>query len=139
MDRANHLIRDAALEESKALPAAGASASTDAIDTGARTARGAFLSDAEWLLSIPATPDLVEAKTIIIDIQMDTVSAFSSASTLIDNAITVTGAAEAAGGAAAEYRFRLPTDVERYLRATATVLADGGDNTGVDFTLKPLF
>ena len=139
MDRTQHGVRDASLVKTKALPAAGAAASTDGIDTGARTGRGAALEDVEYRVSIPATPSLVEDKTIIVDIQTDNDVAFGSATTLIDNAITVTGAAQAAGGAAAEYRFRLPSDAERYLRATATVLAQGGDNTGVDFTLEALF
>jgi hypothetical protein len=132
-------LSDAELNRTKALPAAGAAASTDAIDLGAQSGFQDFLADVEFEVSIPATPDLVEAKTIIIDIQTDNDSAFGSAKTLIDNIITVTGAAAAAGGAAASARFRLPSDAERYLRATATVLTDGGDNTDVSFTLKPLF
>ena len=132
--------RDASLAETKALPAAAATAYTDGIDLGARNATlGKFLAECEFLVAVPATPSLVEAKTIIVDIQTDNDVAFGSAKTVIDNIFTVTGAAAAAGGAAASERFRLPSNVERYLRAAATVLADGGNNTGVSFTLEALF
>lgn len=132
-------LQDAKLIETKALPAAGASASTDGIDLGAQSGRQAFVAPMEFEVSIPATPDLVEDKTVIIDIEMDETSAFSSATKTHDNIITVTGQAAAAGGVAASKRFRIATDVERYIRATATVLADGGDNTAIDVTLKALF
>jgi len=136
--RARHGVQDAGLNQSKALPAAGASASTTAIDLGTLTTRGARLEDVEFVLSLPATPDLVDDKTILIDIETDDDVEWGSALTLIDNAISVVGAG-GAGAAAAEYRFKLPTGCERYLRATATVLAAGGDNTGVSFTLEPVF
>lgn len=132
-------LQDAELIETKALPAAGATAYTDAIDLGAKSDRAELAAEVEFEVSVPATPALVEAKTIILDIQTDEDSAFGSPKTVIDNIITVTGAALAAGGAAASQRFRLPTNAERYLRASATVLADGGNNTAVSFTLKALF
>jgi len=131
-------VQDASLNRSKALPAAGASASTDGIDLGVQADEDR-VALVEFLVDLPATPALVEAKTIIIDIQTDNDAAFGSPKTIIDNLITVTGAALAAGGPAASERFRVPTTVERYLRATATVLADGGNNTAVSFTLKPCF
>ena len=132
-------VQDALLVETKALPAAAATAETDPIDLGAQSGKQDFLAEAEFEVSVPATPNLVEAKTIIFDIQTDNDPAFGSPKTVIDNLMTVTGAGSAAGGPAASERFRLPTNVERYLRATATVLADGGNNTGVAFTLKALF
>lgn len=132
-------VQDALLSRSKALPAAGASASTDGIDLEAQSGKQDFLAPVEFEVAVPATPSLVEAKTIIIDIVTDNDVAFGSPKTIIDNIITVTGQAAAAGGLAASEWFRLPTSVERYLRATATVLAAGGDNTAVSFTLKPCF
>jgi hypothetical protein len=131
-------VKDATFSQSKALPAAGASASTTAIDLGAQSGKQDFIPEMEFEVAVPATPNLVQDKTIIIDIQTDNDSAFGSPKTIIDNIITVTGGA-GGGGAAASERFRLPTSVERYIRATATVLASGGDNTGVSFTLKPCF
>jgi len=135
----SHAVADKDLTVTKALPAAAATAYTAAIDLGAVGSRDDFLANMEFEISIPATPSLVEAKTIIVDIQTDNDVAWGSALTIISNIITVTGAAEAAGGAAASARFRVPSDVERYIRAGATVLTAGGDNTAVSFTLKPLF
>lgn len=132
-------LQDAELIQTKALPAAAATAYTTAIDLGAQSALAELAAEVEFEVSVPATPALVEAKTIIIDIQTDNDVAFGSPKTVIDNIITVTGAALAAGGAAASQRFRLPTNAERYLRAAATVLADGGSNIAVSFTLKALF
>jgi len=131
-------VKDALLKVTKALPAAAASASTDGIDLGAQSGKQDFVAPVEFEVAVPATPSLVEAKTIIVDIQTDNDAAFGSAKTIIDNIITVTGQAAAAGGLAASERFRVPTNVERYLRATATVLTGGGDNTGVSFTLEAL-
>ena len=132
-------VSDNDLVESKALPAAAATAYTTGMDLGAQSGKQDFVPRMEFEVSVPATPDLVEAKTIIIDIQTDADVAFGSPKTVIDNIFTITGAALAAGGVAMSQRFRLPTDCERYLRAAATVLTAGGDNTGVDFTLKALF
>ncbi|HET6441858.1 MAG TPA: hypothetical protein VFH53_05725 [Phycisphaerae bacterium] len=135
----SHAVADKDLTVTKALPAAAGSASTDAIDLGAVGSRDDFLANMEFEISVPATPDLVEAKTIIVDIQTDDDVTWGSAKTIIDNIFTVTGQGAAAGGVATSERFRVPSNVERYIRATATVLASGGDNTGVSFTLKPLF
>ncbi|HUX00506.1 MAG TPA: hypothetical protein VMY35_05945 [Phycisphaerae bacterium] len=132
-------VQDAGLIRSKALPAAAATAYTAAIDLGARSGKQDHVAEMEFEVSVPATPDLVEAKTIIIDIQTDDDVEWGSAKTIIDNIITVTGQAAAAGGLAASERFRVPTNVERYIRAAATVLTAGGDNTAVSFTLKALF
>jgi hypothetical protein len=131
-------VADKSLTVSVALPAAGATAVTAGIDLGLKAGRD-FLPDMEFEVSVPATPDLVEAKTIIIDIETDDDVAFGSPKKICDNLITVTGAALAAGGVAASERFRVPTNVERYIRATATVLAAGGSNIAVSMTLKPLF
>jgi len=132
-------VQDAGLIATKALPAAGAVAYTAAIDLGARNAiQGDFLAACEFEVSVPATPDLVEAKTIIFDIETDNDVEWGSAKNVNDNILTITGAALAAGGVAGSQRFRLPTNVERYLRASATVLADGGSNIAVSFTLKAL-
>ena len=131
-------VQDANFIKTKALPAAGASAATDPLDLGAMTAKGSRTEKVEFELSLPATPDLVDDKTVIIDIEMDTASGFGSETSLIDNLITVTGAG-GTGAAAVTKRFRVPTDCEQFIRANATVLASGGDNTGVSITIKALF
>jgi len=131
-------VADKSLTVSVALPAAAGTAVTAGIDLGLKAGRD-FVPEMEFEVSVPATPSLVEAKTIIIDIETDDDVAFGTPKKIADNLITVTGAASAAGGAAASERFRVPTNVERYIRASATVLTGGGDNTAVSITLKPLF
>jgi hypothetical protein len=132
-------VQDQELIETKALPAAGASAGTDAMDLGARTAKAARIEPVEFELSCPAVPALVDTKTIIYAIQTDDDVAFGTPTTVYPAIVTLTGAG-GAGAAAFAKRFRLATDnLERYLRATATVLADGGNNTAVSFTVKALF
>ena len=131
-------VQDATFIQTKALPAAGAAAATDPIDTGARTARGDFLADVEFRLTVPATPSLVDTKTITYSVETDNDVAFGSAKVINPGLVVSTGAG-GAGAAAVDERFRLPTDVERYVRVKATVEAGGGDNTGVSMTFKALF
>jgi len=131
-------VQDATFIQTKALPAAGASAATDPIDTGARTARGDFVADVEFRLTVPATPSLVDTKTITYSVETDDDVAFGSAKVINAGLVVSTGAG-GAGAAAVDERFRLPTDVERYVRVKATVEAGGGDNTGVSMTFKALF
>lgn len=131
-------VQDAEMIKTKALPAADAAASTDGLDLGAMTSRGSRLTPMEFQLTVPAVPDLVDDKTIIYDVQTDNDVAFGSPKTVIDNIATSTGA-DSAGAAAVSERFRPATDWERYVRVVATVLVGGGDNTGVDMTLKALF
>ena len=134
-----HLQKDANLSETKALPAAAASAVTTGIDLGALTgiAGAARLEDMEWRLTVPACPDLVDDKTIIYSIETDNDVAFGSAKVVNANLITMTGAG-GVGCAAVDERFKLPSDSERYVRVKATVLVGGGDNTGISFTLDLL-
>lgn len=118
-------IRDADLIKSVALPAAGATAVTPSIrlDTGPHVERF------EGLLSIPATPALVDAKTVTVTMQHSdddvTFTAIPELATLV-----VTGAG-GAGAAASERSFRFPGDVKKFVRASAAVQAAGGDNTAV--------
>lgn len=52
--------------------------------------------------------------------------------------LKVTGAV-GGGGAAVSQRVRLPSVARRFLRATATVEAAGGNNTAVSFSLGLVF
>jgi len=126
-------IQDAELNVSKALPAADANNTTDSIDLGAATP----WPTTETIgvdLSVPATPDLVEAKTITFTLEESADnSSFAAIAELAT--LVVTGAALAAGGPAATRTIYLPPSVKRYVRAKAAVLADGGDNTGVSYSL----
>jgi len=95
------------------------------------------MKDMEWRLTVPACPDLVNDKTIIYSIETDNDVAFGSAKVVNANLITMTGAG-GVGCAAVDERFKLPSDSERDVRVKATVLAAGGDNTGISFTLDLL-
>ena len=127
-------ISDAALQKTKALPAAAASNNTDSIDLGQTI--GGTIEALEVVLECPAVPDLVDAKTITYTLKD---SADGSTFTAIAGLATVvqTGASSA-GAAAAELRVRLPAATRRYIRAEAAVLTGGGDNTAKSYTLSVL-
>lgn len=121
------------LQKSIALPAAAATAVTASINFESVTL-GPAADDIEATISIDATPSLVDAKTIIITVQD---SADNSSFTAVAGigTLTVTGASSA-GAAAASQRFKFPPATRQYVRASATVLTAGGDNTAVSFYLK---
>lgn len=128
-------LQDASLVKTKALPAASAANATDAIDLG-QTTLGPAADDIEVEISIPATPALVDDKTITLTLKdsadNSTYAAIPAVATLVQ-----TGAG-GAGAAAASRRVKLPPSTRRYLRLDAAVLAAGGDNTAVSYTLKVL-
>lgn len=117
---------------SVALPAAGASAYTASIDLGT----GPHLERTEFQLDLPATPALVDAKTVIGALQ-DSADNVTFADIAALGVITALGAG-GVGAAAQTATFRLPPTVNRYLRARFTVLAAGGSNIAVTGTLTPL-
>lgn len=121
MDRTLPNVRDASLVKTKALPTGAAAVSTVAFDLGALTGRGIRDYICDLLIEAPllAVGELANASTMIYSIECDTDAAFGSATTLVAAAITQTGAG-GVGAAAAEARFRVPMDCERYLRVTAT-------------------
>lgn len=129
-------IQDLDFVESIALPAAAATAYSPSLDL--EQVLGGLIESIAFEASIPATPNLVEAKTITVSVED---SADNSSFAAIDPAITtvVTGAGAAAGGAAKSVRFRLPPTARRYVRMKIVMLAAAGDNTGVDLTFKALF
>lgn len=132
----SRLITDALLTTVKALPAAAASASQTAIDLGCVTP-DVSLENVELLLTVPAVPALVDAKTIIYTFE-DSADNSSFAAIAELATVTSTGAASA-GAAAVSRRVKLPASTRRYVRVTAAVLTAGGDNTAVSFTSKLLF
>lgn len=128
-------LRDGDFEVTKALPAAAASAVTASLDLGQDKIQS--LEAIEFEISVPATPALVDAKTIIYTVED---SADNSSFAAVDPAITTTSLGAGGVGAAAKLtRFRLPSHTRRYVRLKATVLTGGGDNTAVSFTLAALF
>lgn len=128
-------LLDANLTKTKALPAAAAANYTDSVDLGS-TVLGPVADMIELEVFIPATPALVDAKTIILTVKDSaddaTFTAIPSLATLIQ-----TGA-DSAGAAAATRRVRLPVTTRQYLRVDAAVLTGGGDNTAVSYGFRVL-
>lgn len=128
-------LQDANLVKTKALPAANAANASDSIDLG-QTTLGPAADDIEVEISIPATPALVDAKTITLTLKdsadNSSFAAIPSIATLVQ-----TGAG-GAGAAAASRRFKLPPSTRQYLRLDAAVENGGGSNIAVSYTLKVL-
>lgn len=128
--------KDALLKAIKALPAAGAANYSDGIDLGQVTAFP--VNEAvDVLLTVPAVPALVDAKTIIYTFK-DSADNVTFAAIPELATITSTGAG-GAGAAAVAARVKLPPSTKRYIRADASVLAAGGDNTAVSYVLELAF
>jgi len=121
---------------SLALPAAGASATTDAIDLDSASPR-TTLEDVDWQISVPALPALVADKTVTVTIQ-DSANGIAFAAIPGLAPLEITGG-EGNGAEAVEHDFKLPPTVRQYVRAHLAVAASGGNNTGVEVTLKALF
>jgi len=131
-------LQDAALNVSKALPAGAAAVNSDGIDLR-KSSLGAHLADVEFILTAPAlaTGDLGDTHTMTYKIQMDDDAAFGSPTDLMEDVIIQTGAG-GAGAAGATYRFRVPSNVERYIRFVATA-SNADDASGKSATLEPVF
>lgn len=130
-------MRDALLKVTRALPNGAANVTSTSIDLG-QGSNGEFVTLTEFLLSAPAmaTGVMGDGKTMKYDILMSDSSDLSGPTTLIAAAITQTGAG-GAGCAATDYRFRLPSNVKRYLGVKVTGSASG-DATGSSCTLEAL-
>lgn len=131
MERA---LKDADLIITKAMPAAAATANSASIDLEQTPPNELPV---EVLIEVPALPALEDGKDATITFQD---SADDSSFAAVDQiaAITLTGAG-GAGASATSMRFRLPSDIRRYIRFSAAVEAAGGDNTAVDVTMSLIF
>lgn len=129
-------IQDAAFSNTKAFAAAGATAVHTGFDLSSTTI-GAAAEQVEAYVAFPTTTALVEAKTIIASFE-DSANDSSWAAVTGMGSLTVTGGV-GNGSAAASANFKIPSTCRRYLRATVTVLAGGGDNTALSSTFKLLF
>jgi hypothetical protein len=118
--------RDKELTRSLALPDGAATTNSTAIDLR-ETAVSDFVADCEVVISAPAlaTALLPDTQTITYSLRHSNNANLSGDVELAALQIVQTGAG-GAGAAAAERRFRLPTDVRRYvfLRAVKTGAAD---------------
>lgn len=129
-------IRDTNLKETKALPAAAATNYSDAIDL-LDSAPGLKMRNAEIEVALPATPLLVDAKTVTLTLQDSADgSSFAAIPTLAP--IVATGVSTS-GAAAITRLFKLPENVRRYIRLKQDVLTGGGDNTAISTTLSVVY
>jgi hypothetical protein len=129
-------LRDLSLTKSIALPAAAATAVTGSVDFGT-TILGPTGDEIEVEISRPATPALVDAKTIT-DVLTDSADNVTFAAIVGGPAAIVSTGAGGVGAPALLKRVRLPSNTRRYVRLESTVLAAGGDNTAVASTMAVL-
>jgi hypothetical protein len=126
---------DANLAKTTALPAAAAANYSATIDLNSLTA--GRVPRVELAVTMPATPSLVDAKTIILTVK-DSADNITFAAVADLPTITALGAG-GVGAAAVARRFKLPIGIQRYVRLDAAVLAAGGDNTAISTTLALVF
>lgn len=130
----NNPIFDANQKVTKALPAAAATAYSDAIDLRDSAPGVVKMLGKELRVSLPAAPALVEAKTITATLQD---SADNSTFAAIPQCATLVQTGAVGNGAAAASRdYALPQSVRRYVRLKLDVLTGGGDNTALSATLE---
>lgn len=119
-------IKDENLSKTKALPAAGASASTDSVDLGADRV-GPVGNEVEVHITVPDLANLADDKDLTITFE-DSADDSSWAAIAEAPVFTLTGAG-GSGASGITRRIYLPPSTRRYFRVTAVVEAAGGDNT----------
>ncbi len=128
-------LQDLNLQVTTALPAANANNNSASIDTA--EVNPGRVPGVELLMSMPATPSLVDAKTITLTLQDSADNA--TFNNVVDVPAQVVTGAGGVGAAALSYQFKLPIGLRRYVRLNAAVLAAGGDNTAISTTLAFVF
>lgn len=118
-------VRDALLSAAIALPAAGATAYTAALDLGPETIHHVTKAF-DVKVDIPALAALADTKNLVVQIQD---SADNASFTNLGISATLTGAG-GAGSPAAYLRFTLPAKVRQFVRVSLTLDAAGGNVTG---------
>lgn len=131
-------VRDANLKNTRTLPGSA----TTVYSTGIRVdngTNGTFVAECELLITAPAAAvgQLANTETLVYFIQTDDNSSFSSATNISGTLITQTGAG-GAGAAGATARFKLPTNVEKYIRLGVTKTGST-DASSLTATLEVLF
>lgn len=130
------LVKDVLLKQTRALPASTSAVASSALDLEL-SAKSDHVAHCEVVVSAPAlsTAQLPDTKVMVYTLETDDNSGFSSATTVATLG-TQTGAG-GAGAAAAEYRAKLPTNCERYLRLKVTPSASGtGDASAATATME---
>jgi hypothetical protein len=127
-------MRDQTLTRITALPAAAASSAPAGLDMSVSPRIGPPDGNALFRITCPATPALVDAKTIIWTVED---SADNSTFAAIAGVAThTTTGAGGAGAAAFDITRTIPKTTRRYVRSTAAVLTAGGTNTAVSYTFS---
>lgn len=130
----SYKIKDANLIKTDALP--NGAATTDGTSIQVTDGSKPFLADAELLIEAPllGTTPLPDTETMTYDVQD---SADDSTFADIASGVLVQTGAGGAGDAAAEFRYRLPTNVRKFIRVQATN-SGAGDASGSDMTTSIL-
>lgn len=134
-------LKDVDKQVSKALPSSGGSSiNTDGIDVEA-TSRADFQAPLELLIEAPAldSTELPDGETTTYKVEHDDNSDFSAATDLYGSDVLVQTGAGGSGADAAEKRVRLPSDVKRHVRVTATTSSTTGDQSGSTVTASLVF
>lgn len=121
---------------STALPAAAATATpATALDLGPQGGRNQ--PHLKLQISVPATPSLVDAKTITFEVFDCATSGGTYVAVEGYGAMVQTGAG-GAGDAADSWLLRLHDHVRQYVKVKATVQSGGGDNTAVSYVMETI-
>lgn len=130
--------KDALLTRTKALPNGANTIVTDPIELG-HSPSGVFLANGEVEIQAPVltTGELADGQTLTYNVQQSVDAAFTSPITLYSSVLVQTGAG-GAGAAAVKTRFRVPTDVKRFIRVQ--VVKAGASNASTkSVTVELLF
>lgn len=125
-------MQDVLLKVATALPSGAATTTSTALDlqSGGKYTAG----KASLVFNVPATPTLANTKTLTCAIlHCDTVGGSYVAPDGM-GPIVITGPASG-GGVATRYPYPLPENLKRFVKATYTGVASGGDLSAVSATL----
>ena len=130
-------LRDNNLTVTTALPAAGASVTATAIDTGDNT-DGIFPEGVAIEITTPATTALPSGGTITYTVLADTAS---TPTTVLVPSLTYVTTGTAGNGAAIASgvaKWKVPANAGRYISVSAACSTTAGSNTAVSFTYRLL-
>jgi len=129
----NRSTKDAGLIITRALPTADGTVTSSDLDLGLGAHKG---DNVEFVVSIPelSATNLPSADTLTFTVQAGASAAPSTSLNLV-KVVTGTGSTISAQ----EWRFRVPTDVARYVNVKAVAAGGTGDMSAKSFTFYPVF